>query len=376
MSLIDELAAARRKLEAREAAARAAGKPHSAQPLNAEQKSPVQTATAPSATPRATTTATATPPPRGNASVQSPQQGMAAPQPQPAQPVSDQQKSPVQTSAATKPSVVSIVAEGTTASPPAGSDTSTQSPVPLAAATAPKTEAESASNAQSATGQNAPATPPRTDDVAQPRGHRGRTQALRALLAKPPLLPSEDEALYDELVTAFRAEINPTDIFEEMWLGDIVYNLWEGLRLRGFKVGLVTAAKQEALEKTLQRLMSKDTLGIDISISIGGPSQAEDLAWRCINGDEAAKKEVDELLETAGLDWVAILAQAMALKIDAIERFDSMSKQAEVRRDVVLHLIDKRRTLLGRTPLGKIQEVEDVEYREVELRVEAEKKAA
>ena len=123
-----------------------------------------------------------------------------------------------------------------------------------------------------------------------------------------------------------------------------------------------------------QRQLNNNT--IDISISIGGPSQAEDLAWRCINGDEAAKKEVDELLETAGLDWLAILTQAMALKIDAIERFDSMSKQAEVRRDVVLHLIDKRRTLLGRTPLGKIQEVEDVEYREVELGVEAEKKAA
>ena len=66
----------------------------------------------------------------------------------------------------------------------------------------------------------------------------------------------------------------------------------------------------------------------------------------------------------------------MALEIDAIERIDKMLKQTEARRDAVLRQLDYRRISLGRPPLGKIQKVEDVEFREIESVTEPAKKAA
>jgi hypothetical protein len=200
---------------------------------------------------------------------------------------------------------------------------------------------------------------------------------VRTLLQPLPLLATEDKALYEALVAELRATLNPSDIIEEIWFWDVVHNQWEIGRLARSKVGLVNAARQEALEKILERLIEPAATSIRvIDLRFDDkpkPSKAQDLAWRCTKRDKDAKKEVEQLLATADLDWDVILAQAMALHIDAIERFDRMIKQAEGRRDVVVRQIDAHRAALGRAPLGKIQEVEDAEFRVIERDVEADK---
>ena len=53
-----------------------------------------------------------------------------------------------------------------------------------------------------------------------------------AWLGPPPLLEGEDAAAYDELLGRISGAVKPSDIFEEIWVQDIVDLVWEVVRLR------------------------------------------------------------------------------------------------------------------------------------------------
>ena len=62
-----------------------------------------------------------------------------------------------------------------------------------------------------------------------------------AWLGPPPLFEGEDTAAYDERLARISGAVKPTDIFEEIWVGDIVDLVWEAVRLRRLKASLMTA---------------------------------------------------------------------------------------------------------------------------------------
>jgi hypothetical protein len=53
------------------------------------------------------------------------------------------------------------------------------------------------------------------------------------LFGPPPLLEGEETAAYDELLVRISGAVNPADIFEEIWVRDLVDLVWEALRLLG-----------------------------------------------------------------------------------------------------------------------------------------------
>jgi len=62
-----------------------------------------------------------------------------------------------------------------------------------------------------------------------------------ALFGPPPLLEGEDAAAYDELLVRISGAVKPTDIFEEIWIREIVDLVWGAFRLRRLKANLMTA---------------------------------------------------------------------------------------------------------------------------------------
>ena len=52
-----------------------------------------------------------------------------------------------------------------------------------------------------------------------------------ALFGPPPLLEGEDTVAYDELLVRISGAVKPTDIFEKIWIRDIVDLVWEAFRL-------------------------------------------------------------------------------------------------------------------------------------------------
>src|SRR5262245_32663466 len=101
-----------------------------------------------------------------------------------------------------------------------------------------------------------------------------------AWLGPPPLLEGEDAAAYDDLLRRISGAVKPSDIFEEIWVQDIVDLVWEVVRLRRLSASLMTATAHRAVETILEPFISDY-------------SKREDLAKAWGTRDKEAVKEVE-----------------------------------------------------------------------------------
>jgi hypothetical protein len=183
-----------------------------------------------------------------------------------------------------------------------------------------------------------------------------------ALFGPPPLLEGEDAAAYDELLVRISGAVKPTDIFEEIWIRDIVDLVWEAFRLRRLKANLIAAAAHNGLERVLDPLI--------------GWQGASDLAEAWAARQRSAIKRVDKLLASAGLTMDAVMAQALSLKLDDIERIDRMIATAEGRRNTILREVDRHRTTWGQNLRQAVQQIESAEIKVIETKPAKKRNAA
>src|SRR5262249_17531892 len=80
-----------------------------------------------------------------------------------------------------------------------------------------------------------------------------------------------------------------------------------------------------------------------------GWTDAHNLAEAWAARQRSAIKRVDKLLASAGLTMDAVMAQALSLKLDDIERIDRMIASAEGSRNAILREVDRYRRHGGRT---------------------------
>jgi hypothetical protein len=190
-----------------------------------------------------------------------------------------------------------------------------------------------------------------TSSETNANGREQRLDRVKALLSEPLLLPDEDHAAYDDLLTAITAAVQPADIIEQLWTSEAVQKAWEALRQRRYKTGLI-AARQLALAAVLHPLLSL--------FPETGDHEAQMLAWRYTLGHADAIKEVDALFDKAHLSMAAVEAQAMAMNIDKFEMIDRLIWVAEERRDALLALIERRRAAFGQKLRRALAENADV----------------
>ena len=183
-----------------------------------------------------------------------------------------------------------------------------------------------------------------------------------ALFGPPPLLEGEDTAAYDELLVRISGAVNPADIFEEIWVRDIVDLVWEALRLRRLKANLMTATAYRGLEQILKPLV--------------GFLEEEHLAKAWAARDQSAIKRVDKLLASAGLTMDAVMAQTLSISLDDIERIDRMIATAEVRRNAILREVDRHRTTWGQELRRAAQQAEEAGFKLIEAQSDKTKTAA
>jgi hypothetical protein len=172
------------------------------------------------------------------------------------------------------------------------------------------------------------------------------------LFGPPPLFDGEDPEIYDQLRREISAAVMPADIFEDIWVRDVVDLTIEVLRLRRLKVNLMMTNAYKGLTETLSPLV--------------GRMQAETLAegWAARKSDVV--EEVNKTLASAGLNNDSILAQAFCLKVNDIERIEHMMALAEMRRNSTLREIDRHRQTLGQKLRRAAQQLEDGQFRVIE----------
>jgi len=166
-------------------------------------------------------------------------------------------------------------------------------------------------------------------------------------LGPAPLIQGDDAAAYDTLLAHASGTVKPADIFEEIWVRDIVDQTWESLRLRRHKAGLMNATADEGLRRVLWRFNIQGTSAITV-------------AWS--ERDPETVQKVNELLASSGLTMDSVNAQTLRLIIDPIERIDRMIASNETRRNATLHEIERHRAGFGQKLRRAVEDVEDAEF--------------
>ena len=252
-------------------------------------------------------------------------------------------------------------------------------------------------------------------EIAAPKV-RVRVQRL-ALFGPPLLLEGEDAAAYDQLLARICAAVKPVDVIDEMFVADVVSLEWEVLRWRRLKWSLIRARANKVLEDLLRENLEYDLYAEHFADQLAEilrdnvpEDKAEDaqmLARKCarnepdavdnvnkflagidrdmddvLDGARARKAKelvqeyvgrepdavtlIDQLLTGAGKSMDGLTADALAERLDVIERIDRLTTIAESRRNVSLHEIDRRRAVLGETLRRSVQEIEDGEFEVIE----------
>ena len=160
-----------------------------------------------------------------------------------------------------------------------------------------------------------------------------------------PLVEGEDAGAYDEFLVRISCAVRPADIFEEIWVRDIVDLVWEALRLRRFKASLVTSGARAEMAQVL-------------ASRLGWP-QAQGLARSWAAREPGALASVNEQLAVEGSGLEAIAAQGLCRRLDNVERIDRMIMTAEARRNATLREIDRHRETLGRRLRQAVVEAEE-----------------
>jgi hypothetical protein len=189
-------------------------------------------------------------------------------------------------------------------------------------------------------------------DATRPEKSRPDRGEHPALFGPPPLYDEEDTKVYDQLLTQVSNTVMPTDIFEDIWVRDVVDLTLAVFRLRRLTANLMKANEYKGLSETLAPVV--------------GRSQAETLAEGWAARKPEVVEEVNKTLTSAGLTPDSILAQTFSLKLNDIERIEHMIALAEARRNATLHEIDRHRQTLGRKLRRGPQQLEDGQFRVIE----------
>jgi hypothetical protein len=187
------------------------------------------------------------------------------------------------------------------------------------------------------------------------------------VVGKAALLPGEDPKQYDALFDKYWVTISPNDVFEEFWVVDLTSQTWDSLRYRRMRVALLRGGEQAALERVLGQLLrgrnGSRTVTNKSSLDVSFISRSEALAVEYTRGDEETVGEVNQLLQTAGLNLEVVTAEALSMRSGEFHRLNQMLANAETRRAATLRAIGRHREGLGAALRRVTQDFETAEIR-------------
>ncbi len=156
------------------------------------------------------------------------------------------------------------------------------------------------------------------------------------------LVLGEDERRYDEFLARVTQAVVPRDVIEDLWVKDVVNEIWEAQRYRRIKASLLKMAAKDHLVRILRTAKYPET---ERPLT---PDGAHLLTICCLQGDEEAIEQVKDILSDYALDLDSIMARALADCLDAVERIDRLIAGADARREKALSNVDRRREAFSR----------------------------
>src|SRR5262249_39449598 len=133
--------------------------------------------------------------------------------------------------------------------------------------------------------------------------------------------------------------------------------------------------EQDALDEA-RKLLDATDFDLDGIRGDVETEEDEDFMQEYVRQEPDAVTLVGEILAEAGRSMEALVVNALANRLDDVERIDRLTTVAEGRRNAALREIDRRRAVLGESLRRTVQEVEDAEFKVIETTPAKGKKAA
>src|SRR5205807_330762 len=88
----------------------------------------------------------------------------------------------------------------------------------------------------------------------------------------------------------------------------------------------------------------------------------QQLAAQWTLGEADARRRVDELMGKAGLTMEHVMAEAVVLRLDEVERLDRLIAAAESRRTALLREVERHRAVLAQDLRRAADEIEEAQF--------------
>ena len=174
------------------------------------------------------------------------------------------------------------------------------------------------------------------------------------LFGPPALIEGEDAELYDELLAQISEFVTPRDIFEEMFVFDIVNLQWEVMRYRRHKSEIMKLKKFAAVEHLPDW---RDVAGQHFPEQ--SEEEARDLFYAWVRQDPATAKKVDEIFSKVGITRDALMAATLFETIGTLAIIEEWISSAEARRNSAMRDLARHRTTLGQAIRRAFESIED-----------------
>jgi len=209
-------------------------------------------------------------------------------------------------------------------------------------------------------------------------GPKPKSPSRISIFGPAPILGGEDPKAYDDLLADVSSAVKPSDFIEKIWIQDVVYHVWDGLRWRRIKASLLTGAMLTQLKDILFTLVRKrsareeetksaPTLNLDFAPSPPSPEQirVSKLVEKWARRDPAAIRRVDKLLSFANMTMDSVMTKAFMGQLGHIECIDRFIAIAEERGNRILREIDRRRSTFATSLREAVEHIEEAEFKTI-----------
>jgi len=171
------------------------------------------------------------------------------------------------------------------------------------------------------------------------------------------LLRTESAAEFAALRARFITDIRPQTAIETMYCDDIVYLVWDGLRLRRWKAAILNFTFRDVLYKVLVERLGEVEAGQETAATLEG--------WVT---DTNLRDEVSDILNKHGLDESIIEAEAFRRCAAELVRLEQLLASSESRRDKALQGVAFYRASFARQLRDQATQVMQSEVQRLEFK--------
>jgi hypothetical protein len=158
------------------------------------------------------------------------------------------------------------------------------------------------------------------------------------------------------------------DLYAEHFVDDLAEILQDDLPEDQVDYAQTRAREYAQNEADAVDKVSKIIEAAEMELVLGGARvrKAKELVQEYVRREPDAVTLIHQLLTGAGVSMDGLMADALAVKLDDIERIDRLISVAESRRNACLREIERRQAVLGETLRRSVQEIENGEFEVIE----------